>query len=62
MTLTKYPLETWQRQTVPSVTAALIECQEWTRFCDWRSSLVAAAAIHVVFVPFVKGDGDAPSS
>ena len=54
MTLTKYPLETWQRQTIPTVTAALIEYREWTR----RSSLVAAA-IHVVFVPFVKGDGDA---
>ena len=54
MTLTKHPLETWQRQTIPTVTVALIEYREWTR----RSSLVAAA-IHVVFVPFVKGDGDA---
>ena len=35
----KYPLETWQRQTVPTVTAALIEYHLWTRFCDGRSSL-----------------------
>ena len=55
ITLTKYPLETWQRQTVPGVTAALIECQEWTRFCDWRSSLVAAAAYSCGFCAICEG-------
>ena len=41
------------------MTAALIEYQVRTRFCDGGSSLVA---IHGVFVPFVNRDGDALGS